>query len=308
MTSPRVALVLVASLAALAPGRDRGDTVDVSSTTMLIVRDEARAGTLYTIAPVYEILSLSARNIENPVAEDLKLVVSTWGAGSLGKNLVWYGNDPPVAPGVRQSRPGLRAGRAPEAHGAAARRPTARGGRRRGLESSSTERAPSSGCRTDSASPASSVRRCRAASWRRAGTPAGTPIAGTSPRAAGPPSPFLHGARWECPPCSSRTAVTRAAAGSAPTCASPHGVRSPSSPTPATTCTSPAGWRRPCSGSTRSCPSSSSRRTTGTWTPTSSWRGARSWRCSRSTGGTRWAWAPSTDRGRRSRSPATTTT
>jgi hypothetical protein len=95
-TGRGLALALAASLASLAPGRGRADTVDVSSTTMLIVRDEARAGTLYTIAPVYEILSISARNIENPVADDLKLVVSTWGAASLGKNLVWYDNDPPV--------------------------------------------------------------------------------------------------------------------------------------------------------------------------------------------------------------------
>ena len=95
-TSRPLALALAASLASLMPVRGRGDTVDVSSTTMLIVRDEARAGTLYTIAPVYEILSISARNIENPVADDLKLVVSTWGAAGLGKNLVWYDNDPPV--------------------------------------------------------------------------------------------------------------------------------------------------------------------------------------------------------------------
>jgi len=95
-TSRPLALALAASLASLMPVRGRGDTVDVSSTTMLIVRDEARAGTLYTIAPVYEILSISARNIENPVADDFKLVVSTWGAAGLGKNLVWYDNDPPV--------------------------------------------------------------------------------------------------------------------------------------------------------------------------------------------------------------------
>jgi hypothetical protein len=91
-----LAVALVLTGASMVPGRARGDTVDVHSTSMLIVRDEARAGTLYTVAPVYELLSISARNIENPVADDLKVVVSTWGAVSLGKNLVWYDNNPPV--------------------------------------------------------------------------------------------------------------------------------------------------------------------------------------------------------------------
>jgi hypothetical protein len=91
-----LALALAVSGAALAPGRGRGDTVDVNSTTMLIVRDEARAGTTYTAVPVYELLSVSARNIENPIADDLKVIVSTWAGLSLGKNLVWYDNNPPV--------------------------------------------------------------------------------------------------------------------------------------------------------------------------------------------------------------------
>ncbi len=69
--------------------------MDAHSTTMLIVRDQARGGTLYTIAPLYEILSVSARDVRNPVADNLQLVFSGWGAGSIGNNLVWYDTTPP---------------------------------------------------------------------------------------------------------------------------------------------------------------------------------------------------------------------
>ncbi len=94
--SRRLALGLVASLGLLAAGLGRADTVDASSTTMLIVRDQARAGTLYTVAPVYEILSVSARDIKNGVAENLQLVFSGWGAASIGSNLVWFDRNAPV--------------------------------------------------------------------------------------------------------------------------------------------------------------------------------------------------------------------
>ncbi len=93
--SRRLALVLAVSVALLAPPPGRGDTVDASSTTMLILRDQARAGTPYTIAPLYEILSVSARNVKNPVADDLQLVFSGWGALSIGRNLAWYDTVPP---------------------------------------------------------------------------------------------------------------------------------------------------------------------------------------------------------------------
>jgi hypothetical protein len=91
----RLALGLAASLGLLASGPGRGDTVDASSTTMLIVRDQARAGGLFTEAPIYELLSVSAREVQNPVADHLSLVVSGWGALSLGDNLVWYDTTPP---------------------------------------------------------------------------------------------------------------------------------------------------------------------------------------------------------------------
>ena len=63
---------------------------------MLIVRDQVRAGTSVTIAPVYEILSVSARDIRNPVAENLSIVFSGWGAAALGEHLVWFDRDRPT--------------------------------------------------------------------------------------------------------------------------------------------------------------------------------------------------------------------
>ena len=90
-----LALGLVVSVGSLAPAVSRCDVVDASSSTLLIVRDQWRDGTLFTIAPLYELLSVSARDVTNPVADDLQLVFSGWGALSIGHNLVWYDRDPP---------------------------------------------------------------------------------------------------------------------------------------------------------------------------------------------------------------------
>jgi hypothetical protein len=91
----RLAVVLAAPLSLLAPAPGRGDTADASSTTMAIVRDRWNSGTSETIAPLYELLSVSARDVRNPVAENLQLVVSGWGGLSLGSNLVWYDTTAP---------------------------------------------------------------------------------------------------------------------------------------------------------------------------------------------------------------------
>src|SRR5690349_11862352 len=99
VSTRRLALSLAASLGWmgwLAPTPARADTVDASSTTMLIVREQARAGDTVLLAPIYELLSVSARGIQNPIADDLALVFSGWGAVSLGSNLVWYDTTPPL--------------------------------------------------------------------------------------------------------------------------------------------------------------------------------------------------------------------
>lgn len=91
----QLALALAVAWGSLVPVSGRAEAVDASSTTMMIVRDQARSGTSYVVAPLYEILSVSARDIENPLAQHLSVVFSGWGAVSVGPNLVWYDADPP---------------------------------------------------------------------------------------------------------------------------------------------------------------------------------------------------------------------
>ena len=79
---------------ALAAAQARADTIDVTSTTMLQLGEQTRgrAGLvepeLVTAAPLFEILSIAARDVTNPLADDLALVVSTWGAYEL-QDLRW---------------------------------------------------------------------------------------------------------------------------------------------------------------------------------------------------------------------------
>jgi hypothetical protein len=74
---------------ALFAGQARADTIDVTSTTMLQLGEQTRGGAalsepeLVTIAPLFEILTIAAHDVTNPVADDLALVVSTWGAYEL---------------------------------------------------------------------------------------------------------------------------------------------------------------------------------------------------------------------------------
>ena len=128
--SRRLVLGFAAFLGLLAPGPSRADTVDASSTTMLIVRDQSRAGDLFTVAPAYELLSVSARDLQNPVADNLQLVFSGWGAASIGHNLRLVRQEPAGAPPLRRPRSRLRPGRGLAAQPAASPRSPAGGWRR----------------------------------------------------------------------------------------------------------------------------------------------------------------------------------
>ncbi len=81
----RIAPFAAAALAAVAAPA-RGDIIDASSTTMVLAGQQPHDGTanqkpgLNTVVPGYEILTLSAREIQNPVAENLQIVLSTWGS------------------------------------------------------------------------------------------------------------------------------------------------------------------------------------------------------------------------------------
>jgi hypothetical protein len=78
--------LLAAALALLSGPAVRADTVEVNSTTLITGGQQTRDGQagskpeLVNVVPAYEILTISARDVTNPVADDLRLVVSGWGS------------------------------------------------------------------------------------------------------------------------------------------------------------------------------------------------------------------------------------
>lgn len=78
--------LIAAALALSAGPAVRADTVEVTSTTMISAAQQTRDGAsggkpdLVTVVPAYQILSISARDVRNAVADDLQLVVSGWGS------------------------------------------------------------------------------------------------------------------------------------------------------------------------------------------------------------------------------------
>jgi hypothetical protein len=85
----RKSTALLAAALLLAAGAVRADTVEVSSVTFLTVGDQTRGGVpgqapeLVTVAPLFEMLTVSAHSVTNPAVKDLQLVVSTWGSYEL---------------------------------------------------------------------------------------------------------------------------------------------------------------------------------------------------------------------------------
>lgn len=82
---------LLAALVLLAGPAVRADTIEASSTTFLRLSQETRyrGGTkpeLVTIAPAYEILSVTARDIQTGFADDFQAVLSTWASVDLGEH------------------------------------------------------------------------------------------------------------------------------------------------------------------------------------------------------------------------------
>lgn len=90
----RTPIPLAALALALVASQARADTIDVTSTSMLQLGEQTRGGLplqepeLVTVAPLFEILSIAARDVTNPLVDDLSLVVSTWGAYEL-QDLRW---------------------------------------------------------------------------------------------------------------------------------------------------------------------------------------------------------------------------
>ena len=83
----RLRLVLLG--AALATARAaNADTVQASSTTMLLGRQDFRDGSLQTAVPLYELLNLDASGVKTPYA-DFEIALSTWGSADLADVRFW---------------------------------------------------------------------------------------------------------------------------------------------------------------------------------------------------------------------------
>ncbi|HET9553645.1 MAG TPA: hypothetical protein VFP50_11820 [Anaeromyxobacteraceae bacterium] len=86
-TTPRLLAALLALGASTAA---RADVIEASSTTLFTAGQQTRGGApgakpdLATVTPLYEIVNVSARQVRNPLFQDLEFVLSGWGAYDLG--------------------------------------------------------------------------------------------------------------------------------------------------------------------------------------------------------------------------------
>ena len=78
---------LLAAVALLSASAARAGTIEVDATTFLNVAQQTRGPgptpDLVTVAPAFEILSITARDLRNPLADDLTIALSTWGSYEL---------------------------------------------------------------------------------------------------------------------------------------------------------------------------------------------------------------------------------
>ena len=72
------ALVMAAGVPA------RAEIVDATSTTLLSGHADARDGQIYTVVPVYEMVSLLATDLSIPYVDDVRIELSGWGQGVFG--------------------------------------------------------------------------------------------------------------------------------------------------------------------------------------------------------------------------------
>ncbi|HXI60291.1 MAG TPA: hypothetical protein VNO55_29705, partial [Polyangia bacterium] len=78
-------LALLATV--LAGAAAHGETVDATSTTLLVGRQDPRDGVIHTAVPAYELVSVRATDLRLRGVEDLNVVMSGWGAVVLGDTL-----------------------------------------------------------------------------------------------------------------------------------------------------------------------------------------------------------------------------
>ncbi len=90
----RLRFALAAAAAVLTSGTGRAD-LEVTDTVLFRAGPQARYATTPpttdTVAPIYEMLTLSARDVPSSFIERLEFVVSAWGGANLGTNPWWNG-------------------------------------------------------------------------------------------------------------------------------------------------------------------------------------------------------------------------
>lgn len=77
MSRFRSALVFL--LAAAGPAAAGAAEVDARAVTIIGGRPDARDGVIYTVVPIYELVSLNARRLDLPAFDDVRVVLSLWG-------------------------------------------------------------------------------------------------------------------------------------------------------------------------------------------------------------------------------------
>src|ERR1051325_11608623 len=75
-------LAFVAVFLAATPAR--AETIDATATTLLSGRQVPRDGTVHTVVPLYQSLSLLATDLRTPWFQDTRVVVSGWGVLAAG--------------------------------------------------------------------------------------------------------------------------------------------------------------------------------------------------------------------------------
>jgi hypothetical protein len=88
----RLRLTVFAAALALA-GQARADTVQASSTTMLLGRQDFRDGSTITAVPAYELIDVNATDVHTRYA-DFQVALSTWGAVDLADRRFWQNGAP----------------------------------------------------------------------------------------------------------------------------------------------------------------------------------------------------------------------
>jgi hypothetical protein len=85
----RLLRVAVAAAATLAAAEAHAQTVRANSTTLFYARQDPYAGELDAVAPLFQLVSITASDINTSTFEDVEVAFSVWGAVDLGEIRRW---------------------------------------------------------------------------------------------------------------------------------------------------------------------------------------------------------------------------